>query len=42
MADDKKLKSVGKNKMKKITSNDISEYLCKCIDDELTEIEDKK
>ena len=27
---------------KTITGNDISEYLCQCIDDELTEIEDKE
>jgi len=25
-----------------ITGNDISEYLCHCIDDELTEIEEQK
>jgi hypothetical protein len=25
-----------------ITGNDISEYLCQCIDDELTEIEEQK
>ena len=25
-----------------ITGNDVSEYLCQCIDDELTEIEEKK
>ena len=53
MADDKKLKSVvswglkieveyDDETTKTITGNDISEYLCQCIDNELTEIEEQK
>tara|TARA_Y100000356_G_C11012014_1_gene158803 strand:+ start:205 stop:366 length:162 start_codon:yes stop_codon:yes gene_type:complete len=53
MADNKKLKSVTSwglkieveyddETTKTITGNDISEYLCQCIDNELTEIEEQK